>query len=134
MSKIYSPQVIKYTEAVIEDLSKKDELLGGNFFEIETYRNPELGKQVLYTLVADKATENFLQREDQSLFLTEEQFYDVFSDAVLHVSLDHLQKEGLVGSFENENGEECFFLTEVGKQVTEEMTKRIQNGEQLFPN
>jgi len=134
MSKIYSPQVIKYTEAVIEDLSKKDELLGGNFFEIETSRNPELGKQVLYELIADTATENFLQREDQNITLSEDQMVDVFSNTVLHVSLDHLKKEGLVNSFEDENGEECFFLTETGKQVTEEMTKRIQNGEQLFPN
>jgi hypothetical protein len=134
MNKIYSPQVIEYTQKVINSLSERDEELGGNFFEIETPRNPELGKQILYELIADTATENFLQREDQEIILSEDQMIDAFSNTVLHVSLDHLQKEGLINFFEDENGEECFFLTEAGKQVTEEITKRIQNGEQLFSN
>lgn len=134
MSKIYSPQVIEYTQKAIDSLSEKDEMLEGNFFEIETPQNPELGKEILYGLIADKATENFLQREDQSLHLDEDQFYEVFNDVILHVSLDNLKNKGLINSYEDENGEELYFLTETGKQITEEITKRIQNGEQLPPN
>lgn len=66
-------------------------------------------------MVADKATENFLNRSEQSVELTEEQFFDVFMQVKTRVALDSLCKKGLVDYFEDENGEECFFATEKGK-------------------
>jgi hypothetical protein len=104
-----------------ESLSEKDELLGGNFFEIETFQNPELGKKIIYGLIADQATENFLQREDQSFLLSEEQFYKVFNDTIVQVSVDSLKQKGLVVIFEDENGEECIALSEKGKKIMEDM-------------
>jgi hypothetical protein len=119
MSKIYTPQIEEYTKEVIAALSIHDDLIGGNFFEIETSSDPSLGKKLLYEIIANKATENFLEREDQSIMLTEEQFYRAFTEVTVGVSLKKLEKEGILGSFENED-EEIFFLTEKGKQTAKE--------------
>jgi len=121
MSKIYSPQIIEYTQKVIELLSIHDETVGGNFFETQTPEDPELGKEVLYEKIADVATENFLVKE--TILLTEEQFDDVFITTKLEVILRSLQKKGLLNSVDNEHGEEVFFLTERGKQLAKRYDK-----------
>ena len=125
MSKIYTPQIEEYTKGVIAALSIHDEVMGGNFFEVETPSDPSLGKELLYEIIADKATENFLEREDQSIMLTEEQFYRAFTEVTVGVTLKKLEKDGIVGSFED-GGEEMFFLTEKGKQTVEEKIKEIK--------
>ena len=126
MSKIYTPQIIEYTQNVINVLSEKDEK-GDNFFEVETFRDPKLGRKILYELIADTATENFLQREDQDIILTQKQFEEVFKLTIVKVSAAFLEKIGLVVSFEDENGEECIALSEKGKQTVEDVKQTIEN-------
>lgn len=112
MNKIYTPQIEDYVKEVVDILSISDELCG-NFFEVETPEDPILGKELLYEIIADKATDNFILGE--SFILTEEQFYEAFRDVKIRVALQTLKQKNLIDSIEDENGEEIFFLTEKGK-------------------
>jgi hypothetical protein len=117
MSKIYTPEVIAYADRVIDLLedgyhpeTKK------NFFEAE-FTTPNRGRRLFREILSDRATANFLEREDNAVQMTLEQMQDVMKESVVRASLEELRDNGLIDWIANENGEEIVFLTEKGKNI-----------------
>jgi ribosomal protein S25 len=109
MSKItYQPIVIEKTNVII------DELIYSNFFE----DNEIMDISFAIKTISDKLTEKFIngELENEDLFVSGE-FVGMLHMIIAENVLRELQKKGLITSYEDENTEEVFFLTELGKQV-----------------
>lgn len=109
MSKItYQPIVIEKTNVII------DELIYSNFFE----DNKIMDISFAIKTISDKLTEKFIngELENVDLFVSGE-FVGMLHMIIAENVLRELQKKGLITSYEDENTEEVFFLTELGKQV-----------------
>jgi len=109
MSKItYQPIVIEKTNVII------DELIYSNFFE----DNEIMDISFAIKTISDKLTEKFIngELENEDLFVSGE-FVGMLQMIIAENVLRELQKKGLITSYEDENTEEVFFLTELGKQV-----------------
>ena len=109
MSKItYQPIVIEKTNVII------DELIYSNFFE----DNKIMDISFAIKTISDKLTEKFIngELENEDLFVSGE-FVGMLHMIIAENVLRELQKKGLITSYEDENTEEVFFLTELGKQV-----------------
>lgn len=109
MSKItYQPIVIEKTNVII------DELIYSNFFK----DNEIMDISFAIKTISDKLTEKFIngELENEDLFVSGE-FVGMLQMIIAENVLRELQKKGLITSYEDENTEEVFFLTELGKQV-----------------
>jgi len=114
---IYTPEVIQYVDTVMgvieTGLHPETKL---NFFESE-FTTADRGRRLFRMLVSDKATANFLEREDTEIRLTMEQMADIMKETVVRASLEELRDNGLIDWIEDENGNEMVFLTEKGKEM-----------------
>jgi predicted transcriptional regulator len=109
MSKVtYQPIVIEKTNVII------DELIYSNFFK----DNEIMDIGFAMKTISDILTEKFIngELENEELFTTDE-FVAMLQMIIAENVLRELQKKGLITSYEDENTEEVFFLTELGKQV-----------------
>ena len=109
MSKItYQPIVIEKANVII------DELIYSNFFK----DNEIMDISFAIKTISDKLTEKFIngELENEDLFVSGE-FVGMLKMIIAENVLRELQKKGLITSYEDENTEEVFFLTELGKQV-----------------
>jgi len=109
MSKVtYQPIIIEKTNVII------DELIYSNFFK----DNEIMDIGFAMKTISDKLTEKFIngELENEELFTTDE-FVAMLQMIIAENVLRELQKKGLITSYEDENTEEVFFLTELGKQV-----------------
>lgn len=64
---------------------------------------------------------------DGEFGITIDQAQDLLNRAMINQSLDSLEKRGLVGVIEDENGEEIVYLTEKGKNVQFEPSPSDKN-------
>ena len=114
---IYTPEVIQYVDTVMgvieTGLHPETKL---NFFESE-FTTADRGRRLFRTMVSDKATANFLEREDTEIRLTMEQMADIMKESVVRASLEELRDNGLIDWIEDENGTEMVFLTQKGKDM-----------------
>lgn len=108
MQKIYQPIVIQETENLIEGLK---ESLFFKDYEIEdlTYT-----RQHILDLMTEKFINGELDSDIEEIF-SEEEFEKLLKEIVAGSLLYELKQKGLVNSYEDENTEEMFFLTEKGK-------------------
>ena len=110
MNKIYQPIVIEKTNELIESL-------------VDFFRDYEIeSTEFAYNYFCDKLTDKFINGEldeekGDSLFLfTEDEFEVILRELVAGSVLYELKHKGLVDSYEDDNTEEMFFLTEEGKK------------------
>jgi hypothetical protein len=108
MSKIYPKTVIEKTELLIEGLFES------NFFEEYEIDDLTFVRQHLNDLLTEKFIKGELE-DDSPLFLDEE-FEQLLKELVAGSVLYQLKLKGLVDSYEDDNTEEMFFLTEMGKK------------------
>ena len=111
MNKVYQPIVIQKTQEIITILKET------NFFTDYEIENLTFTENYLN----DKLTEKFILGE---LDMSDDPNFDVFNDdefdeiircIVAGSILYDLKTKGYVNSYEDENTEETFFLTEEGK-------------------
>jgi len=122
MKNIYQPIVIDRANEIMNVLRESD-----FFFEYEIE-----DQSFAMTYLCDKLTDKFIKGElDESVEnLFHEDDMDQFLKEIVAGSLLYeLQSKGIIDSIEDENNEERFFLTEKGKKLANEMTKRGNNGE-----
>lgn len=121
MSKVtYQPIVIEKTNVLI------DELIYSGFFEENGIEDVNFAIK----LISDSLTEKFIngEIENDDVYSTEE-FTKMLQMIIAENVLRDLQKRGLIKSYEDDNTEEIFFLTELGKQVND--TKLIDDEDLL---
>lgn len=109
MSKIYQPIVIEETDNLIEGLNES------GFFKDYQIEDLTFVKQHLLDLMTEKFINGQLDSEIEELF-TEDEFAKLLQELVAGSILYELKQKGLINSYEDENTEEMFFLTEEGKK------------------
>jgi hypothetical protein len=89
-------------------------------FEIEDY---SYTKKRFCEELTTKFLLNGLENEDIGIF-NEDEFDKILKEIVAEDMLRSLQKTGIINSYEDDNTEEVFFLTEKGR---EEMQKKLDD-------
>lgn len=109
--RIYPPSVVDVTGRVIKALEESE------FFE-----NGECDSEILSEKIADILTKKFL--EGKNLEFYPEEISKAIDVSIILTSLRKMEKLNLVGSIEDADGVEKFFLTEKGKNI--EIDKLIE--------
>ncbi len=109
MSKIYQPIVIEEAERIINGLSES------GFFKDYEIENLTFAKKHIKDILTDKFINGTLFDEENDLF-TDLEFDQLLKELISGSILYDLKEKGLVESYEDENTEEVFFLTEEGKK------------------
>jgi hypothetical protein len=119
--KIYTPEIEAYATAVADALGAPTVTPSGedkSFYEETCSHLPaEECKKIAFTLVADQATENFLQREEQEMMLNHAQMHDVLRNVIALSAVESLKRKGLIDTIEKDDGDEVIFLTTAGKEL-----------------
>lgn len=110
MSKIYQPIVIERTNEIIEILIET------HFFEDYEIEVTDFAKNHISDILTDKFINGDVDLMDDEIF-TEEEYETLLREIVAGTILNELKTKGLVNSYEDENTEEMFFLTEMGKKL-----------------
>jgi predicted transcriptional regulator len=109
MSVIYQPIIIEYANKIIESLVES------NFFE-----DYEIGTNFAKKYISDALTEKFINGEledNGEFFFTDEEFEKCLKEIITGSILIELKEKGFVNSYEDEETDEMFFLTEEGKKL-----------------
>lgn len=121
MNKTYQPFIIKLSERIIDVL---DNL---NFFEKEEIRSKEVSKGIVCDFLTDKFIKGSLSSKDELIdVFNEEEFTQLLNKIIVKSTMDGLIEKGLINYIINdENGEELFFLTEKGREVSLKMKDEL---------
>jgi hypothetical protein len=118
MDKIYQPEVLAKTKEIIEILSDI------NFFKDHEIDKTDFAEQYFN----NKLTEKFISGEinEDGLF-SEDEMESFLKEIIAGSILHQLKEKGYVNSYEDDNTDEVFFLTEEGR----EYIKNISNDESV---
>jgi hypothetical protein len=121
MNKTYQPFIIAKANEIIDAIQNGHDVLG------------DLGVtsfDFIRGRLCDMLTEKFVKGEYNEeldivdLFPTEDSMLLFLSEIATRANLDVLIEQGLVGMIEDENDEEFYFMTELGKIYTKDLLKR----------
>jgi hypothetical protein len=113
----YLPKIEKIADGIIEAL------IEDKFFEDFEIEDHGYAKKRLCEELTNKFLINGLEEDDFGIF-SDDEFDKILKEIVAEDMLRGLQKKGLINSYEDENTEEIFFLTEKGR---EEMVKKTDD-------
>jgi hypothetical protein len=104
----YLPKIETITEEIIQTLIE-DEFFKD--FEIEDYSYAR-------KRIAEELTNKFLINglDEENGIFSDDEFDKILKEIAAEDVLRSLQKRGLINSYEDENTEEIFFLTEKGRE------------------
>lgn len=108
MSKVYQPVVIENTEKFIQALEES------YFFVDYDIEDKTFAKSYLLDVFTNKFIDGKLD-DDEGIF-NESEFETILKEIAAGSLLHQLKEKGLVNSYEDDQTEETFFLTEKGKQ------------------
>ena len=100
--------VLHHVENILEGLRE-------SFFFDDYHIGEEYATKKLIGLVTEKYVENPTLELD--FFWSEKEFSTILKTIVTGSIMYELKEQGVMDSYEDENTEEVFFLTELGKQV-----------------
>ncbi len=110
----YLPKIQEITEEIITTLVEDD-----YFTEFEISSQDYARKRISDELTR-KFLENGLDNEEEGYF-TEDEFDTILKEIIAEDVLRTLQKNGLIDSYEDDETEEMFFLTDLGKTQVDKM-------------
>jgi predicted transcriptional regulator len=113
MKKIYQPNIIEIANMYIESLESD------GFFNEYEIKSTEFARDMF----CDHLTDKFILGEfenDNDDFFTDEEFEKILKMIVAGSILYEMKENGWVESYEDEDTEEVFFLTEKGKKELNE--------------
>jgi hypothetical protein len=113
MGKVYQPSVIEKTNLIIEILTNT------NFFKDYELESTDFATTYLNDILTEKFIEGKITEDNLELFETEE-FELILKEIVSGTILNELKNKGYLNSYEDDNTEELFFLTEQGKKFLQE--------------
>lgn len=108
MSKVYQPFILERVEELMQVLEET------NFFEEHELDSREFAKEYLATNLTNKFILGKIDSQSDDLF-TEDEFGEVLREIIVGTVLNDLKEKGYLNSYEDENTEEIFFLTNEGK-------------------
>lgn len=119
MSKVYPEKVIIAGNRIFDYLTKEDEV----FMEF-TEKEIVAGKEILF----DHLTEKFLNDEfdDDKPMYSEEELDDILNQILVNNVLNGMEEDGILNSYEDENTEKIFFLSDKGKEIAKELNPDLK--------
>jgi hypothetical protein len=118
MSKIYQPIVLEQVESLILGLQESD------FFSDYEIEDLTYVRQRLSDVLTEKFIDGSIDEDFEDLF-SEDEFEQLLKELVAGSILYELKDKGLINSYEDENTEETFFLTEEGKEQLKDKDKLL---------
>lgn len=109
MAKAYQPIVIEETENLLKGL------IISEFFSDYQIDDVSYAREYILNKMTEKYISGQLTDEETELF-SEEEFTQMLKEIVAGTILDDLKKKGYINSYEDDETEEMFFLTEEGKE------------------
>lgn len=109
MGKIYQPEVISKASEIIKILEECE------FFKDHEIDNTDFAMEYLCDKLTDKFILGDIDVENDQLFI-ENEFETILKEIVVGTLLIELKKKGVINSYEDDETEEVFFLTEEGKK------------------
>jgi hypothetical protein len=108
MSKYFQLAIVEQAKVIVQELSN------GGFFEEFEISDTTFAVDHL----CEKLTEKFIEGkfDSSSIMFSEEEFTSLLQDIIAGSYLYSLKEKGYINSYEDENTEETFFLTEEGKE------------------
>lgn len=110
MPTAYQPIVIEETENLIQGLIESQFFID---YEIDDY---SFARQHILDLLTKKFIDGLLEDEEIELF-TEDEFAKLLQEILAGSLLYDLKEKGLINSYEDDDTEEVFFVTEEGKKL-----------------
>lgn len=110
----YLPKIQEITEEIIATLVED------NYFTEFEISSEDYARKRISDELTRKFLENGLDNEDEGYF-TEDEFDTILKEIIAEDVLRSLQKNGLIDSYEDDETEEMFFLTDLGKTQVDEM-------------
>lgn len=105
----YLPKIQEITEGIIATL------VDDNYFIDFEISSQDYARKRISDELTLKFLENGLNNEEYG-YLSEDEFDVILKEIVAEDLLRSLQKKGLLNSYEDDNTEEVFFLTTLGKE------------------
>ena len=111
MGKVYQPIVIKESETLLQGL------IDSNFFKDYEIENLSFAREYILETINEKYISGLLGEGelDEDIF-TEEEFTKMLQEIIAGTVLNDLKENGYLNSYEDDETEETFFLTEKGKE------------------
>jgi hypothetical protein len=122
MNKVYQPIVIEETDYFIEGLVES------GFFEDYDIKDLTFVRTHLLDIFTEKFINGQLNDDEIELF-TEDEFDTLLKELVAGSVLFELKEKGFVDSYEDDNTESRFFLTDEGKKFVKESNFDENSGE-----
>jgi len=122
MNKVYQPIVIEETDYFIEGLVES------GFFEDYDIKDLTFVRTHLLNIFTEKFINGLLNDDDLELF-GEDEFDTLLKELVAGSILFELKEKGFVDSYEDEDTEEMFFLTDEGKKYVKNTNPEDELGE-----
>ena len=116
MGRTYQPIVTERASEIVNSLIECDFFVD---YELET---TDFAIKYLSDILTDKFISGDFDFEENDLF-TEEEFEKCLKEIVAGTILSELKDKGLIESYEDDNTEELFFLTDKGKGLLSEQKK-----------
>lgn len=110
----YLPKIQEITEEIIASLVED------NYFTEFEISSEDYARKRISDELTRKFLENGLDNEDEGYF-SEDEFDTILKEIIAEDVLRSLQKNGLIDSYEDDDTEEMFFLTDLGKNQVDEM-------------
>lgn len=118
MAKAYQPIVLEETENMIQGLIESE------FFSDYEINDYSFARQHISDLLTQKFIDGILEDEEVELF-TEDEFGKLLQEIVAGSLLYDLKEKGLLNSYEDDNTEEVFFVTEQGRKLLKDENKNL---------
>lgn len=124
MSKIYQPVVTKICNDFLTVLTEI------NFFEDHEIEDISFAKEYLLNKLTTKFIDGQLDEDGPNF--TDVEFEQILREIIAGSILYQLKNKGLVNSYEDDNTEEIFFLTEKGKELMKKTGGNISESEDIL--
>ena len=122
MNRVYQPIVFEETDYFIEGLVES------GFFEDYDIKDLTFVRTHLLNIFTEKFINGLLTDDDVELF-GEEEFDILLKELVAGSILFELKEKGFVDSYEDEDTEEMFFLTDEGKKYVKNTNSEDELGD-----
>jgi Lhr-like helicase len=124
MDKKYQPIVLNHASAIIDTLRET------NFFVDYELKSEEYAMNYICEKLTEKFIQGGLNDEFGIELFSEDEIGKFFREIVAGSILMELQEKGIIDSIEDENNEERFFLTDLGKNLAKDINKHLENEEE----